>query len=57
MDTALADPAAATLLRAEVDAAVAQGVFGSPFVIADGEPFFGVDNLELLDQWLASGGW
>ena len=57
VETALADPAAATLLRTEVDAAVAQGVFGSPFVIADGEPFFGVDNLELLDHWLASGGW
>ena len=51
-----ADPAAAALLRAEVDAAVAEGVFGSPFVIADGEPFFGVDNFELLDEWLARGG-
>jgi 2-hydroxychromene-2-carboxylate isomerase len=53
----LQDPQAALLLRAEVDAAVAAGAFGSPFVIADGEPFFGVDNLELLDEWLASGGW
>lgn len=53
----LADPEAAALLRAEVDAAVAAGAFGSPFVIADGEPFFGVDNLEALDEWLARGGW
>jgi 2-hydroxychromene-2-carboxylate isomerase len=53
----LADPAAAGLLRAEVDTAVAAGAFGSPFVIADGEPFFGVDNLELLDAWLERGGW
>jgi len=52
----LADPAAGDLLRAEVSAAVAAGAFGSPFVIADGEPFFGVDNLELLDEWLAGGG-
>lgn len=56
-DEALADPRAAALLRGEVDAAVARGVFGSPFVIADGEPFFGVDNLELLEEWLARGGW
>ena len=57
VDAGLADPAAATLLRAEVDAAIAAGAFGSPFVIVDGEPFFGVDNLELLEQWLACGGW
>lgn len=57
VDTALADPAASALLRAEVDAAVAAGAFGSPFVIVDGEPFFGVDNLELLEEWLARGGW
>lgn len=57
VESALADPAASALLRAEVDAAVAAGAFGSPFVIVDGEPFFGVDNLELLDEWLARGGW
>lgn len=56
-EAALADPAAASLLRAEVESAIAMGAFGSPFVIADGEPFFGVDNLELLDEWLARGGW
>jgi 2-hydroxychromene-2-carboxylate isomerase len=54
---AVAAPDAAALLRAEVDAAVARGVFGSPFFIADGEPFFGLDNLELLDEWFARGGW
>lgn len=53
----LAAPEAAALLRAEVDAAVAAGAFGSPFVIADGEPFFGLDNLESLDEWLGAGGW
>jgi 2-hydroxychromene-2-carboxylate isomerase len=57
LDAGLADPAASTLLRAEVDAAIAAGAFGSPFFVVDGEPFFGVDNLELLEQWLASGGW
>ena len=57
VDKGLSDPAAAALLRAEVDAAIAAGAFGSPFFIVDGEPFFGVDNLELLEQWLARGGW
>lgn len=34
-------------------AALARGVFGTPFVIADGEPFWGGDRLDLLDEWLA----
>ena len=50
-------PEAAALLREEVDAAIARGAFGSPYFIVDGEPFFGVDNLELLDEWLGRGGW
>lgn len=47
----------AALLRAEVDAAISSGVFGSPFFIVDGEPFFGVDKLELIEHWLEEGGW
>jgi len=30
----------------EVDAAVARGVCGSPYVVIDGEPFWGVDRFE-----------
>jgi 2-hydroxychromene-2-carboxylate isomerase len=52
----IADPEASTWLRREVDGAIAAGAFGSPFIIVDGEPFFGVDNLE-LDEWLERGGW
>lgn len=44
-------------LRAEVDSAMARGVFGSPFFIVDGEPFWGVDRLDQLERWLATGGW
>ncbi len=44
-------------LREAVAASLARGVFGAPFIIADGEPFWGSDRLELLDQWLAAGGW
>lgn len=48
---------AADLLRVAVDASLAKGVFGSPFVIVDGEPFFGVEKLELMEEWLKTGGW
>lgn len=57
VERALADAQVSALLRAEVDAAVARGAFGSPFFIVDSEPFFGVDKLELIDEWLACGGW
>ncbi len=39
------------------DQALAKNVFGSPFFIADGEPFWGWDRLPMLDQWLSTGGW
>jgi 2-hydroxychromene-2-carboxylate isomerase len=51
------DGVAAGLLRRNVDESLKQGVFGSPFFIADGEPFFGVEKLPLLEEWLATGGW
>ena len=45
------------LLRAAVDRSLALGVFGSPLFIVDGEPFFGLEKMELLEEWLAAGGW
>jgi len=51
------DPAVKDRLRQEVEAAIAKGVFGSPFVIVDGEPFWGADRLDQIDRWLATGGW
>lgn len=44
-------------LRAETDGAVARGVFGAPFIVVDGEAFWGVDRLWMVDEWLARGGW
>jgi 2-hydroxychromene-2-carboxylate isomerase len=44
-------------LRDSVSKALERGVFGSPFIIVDGEPFWGSDRLELVDEWLSSGGW
>ncbi|MEO8507434.1 MAG: 2-hydroxychromene-2-carboxylate isomerase [Betaproteobacteria bacterium] len=43
-------------LKREVESAIAAGVFGSPFVIVDGEPFWGLDRFDQLDRWLGSGG-
>jgi 2-hydroxychromene-2-carboxylate isomerase len=42
-------------LRAEVEQAMQRGVFGSPFVIADGELFWGVDRFEQLEAFLKNG--
>ena len=44
-------------LREATDEALARGVFGSPFFIVDGEPFWGHDRLEHVERWLATGGW
>ena len=44
-------------LRSAVDASLKAGIFGSPTVVVDGEPFWGVETFDLLEQWLASGGW
>jgi 2-hydroxychromene-2-carboxylate isomerase len=54
---ALQQPAVKDRLRVETEAAMARGVFGSPFLIVDGEPFWGADRLEQVDLWLQRGGW
>lgn len=50
------DQAIKDLTRAEVDKAVAAGVFGSPYIVVDGEPFWGTDRFDQLERWLATGG-
>lgn len=57
MAAALASPAIKDKLRAMTDEALARGVFGAPFIIVDGEPFWGADRLPMVDTWLQSGGW
>ncbi|MGL4767187.1 MAG: 2-hydroxychromene-2-carboxylate isomerase [Formosimonas sp.] len=39
-------------IRAETDLATAKGVFGSPFILLDGEPFWGFDRLDQLEAAL-----
>ena len=42
-------------LKAANDAAIAAGVFGAPFFMVDGEPFWGNDRRVQIERWLASG--
>ena len=53
----VADQAVKDKTKAEVDAAIAKGVFGSPFIVIDGEAFWGMDRLDQVEKWLATGGW
>ena len=57
VDLALQDQRIKDLLRREVDGAIAKGVFGSPYIIVDGEPFWGFDRLDDVALWLEMGGW
>jgi len=44
-------------LKAETQAAIDRGVFGSPFIFVGDEPFWGNDRIDQLDRWLETGGW
>ena len=55
MFAALSDDGVKALFRQEVDAALKRGVFGSPYVIVDGEPFWGVDRFDQIERWLTRG--
>jgi 2-hydroxychromene-2-carboxylate isomerase len=54
---ALEDPALKARAKKEVEGAIQAGVFGSPFFIVDGEPFWGVDRMPMLEEWIRTGGW
>jgi 2-hydroxychromene-2-carboxylate isomerase len=53
----IGDQATKDRTKAEVDKAIAIGAFGSPYIVIDGEPFWGSDRLDQIDKWLATGGW
>jgi len=54
---AIDDPQFKEALKNEVTGAIEKGVFGSPFFIVDGEPFWGADRMAMLEEWLKTGGW
>jgi 2-hydroxychromene-2-carboxylate isomerase len=43
-------------LRNETQNAIDCGAFGSPYVVVDGEPFWGHDRLDQIEHWLKTGG-
>ena len=50
------DPAIKDALKREVEEAIRAGVFGSPYVVVDGESFWGHDRFDQLERWLATWG-
>jgi 2-hydroxychromene-2-carboxylate isomerase len=52
LDDALARPDVKDTLRANFDAAIADGVFGVPTIVAGGEVFWGNDATALFEAWL-----
>jgi 2-hydroxychromene-2-carboxylate isomerase len=54
---AMADQRIKDRLKELTQAAIERGVFGSPFVFVDGEPFWGSDRLDQVEEWLVTGGW
>jgi 2-hydroxychromene-2-carboxylate isomerase len=49
------DPAWKLHLKQVNESAVAAGVFGAPFFIIDGEPFWGNDRKPQIERWLSGG--
>ena len=49
------DTAWKAALKAANDAAIALGVFGAPYFIIDGEPFWGNDRRAQIERWLEKG--
>lgn len=54
---AVQEPIIKQRLKVETELALERGVFGSPFVFIDDEPFWGSDRLDEIDRWLHTGGW
>jgi 2-hydroxychromene-2-carboxylate isomerase len=49
------NPACKARLKSANDAALAAGVFGVPFFVVDGEPFWGNDRRVQIERWLDKG--
>jgi 2-hydroxychromene-2-carboxylate isomerase len=56
LEAALQSPEIKARLKEACEDAVKAGVFGSPHVIIDCEPFFGADRLPQIERWLETGG-
>lgn len=56
LTAALASTELKERLKRENEAAIADGVFGAPWIVVDGEAFWGADRLPQIDKWLETGG-
>jgi 2-hydroxychromene-2-carboxylate isomerase len=54
-EAAWSDPVWKQRLKAENEAAIGAGVFGAPFFVVDGEPFWGNDRRPQIERWLEKG--
>ena len=54
-EAAWSDPPWKARLKAECDAAIAAGMFGAPWIVVDGEPFWGNDRKAQIERWLSQG--
>jgi 2-hydroxychromene-2-carboxylate isomerase len=57
LTAAIESPEIKALAKTMSEQAIERGVFGSPWMFVDGEPFWGWDRLGMLDDWLSRGGW
>ena len=53
LEAGLQDPQTKAALKTRTDEAIDRGIFGSPFMVVDGEAFWGVDRLDQLAWRLA----
>jgi 2-hydroxychromene-2-carboxylate isomerase len=49
------EPAIKDKLKTLNEQALARGVFGAPYIVVDGEPFWGADRLPQIARWLERG--
>ncbi len=54
-EAAWGDPQWKARLKRANDEALAAGVFGAPYFVVDGEPFWGNDRKAQIERWLAQG--
>lgn len=57
IEAGIGESAVKNKLKEVNEEAIQRGVFGSPFVIVDGQSFWGTDRLWMVEEWLETGGW
>ncbi|HKC49278.1 MAG TPA: 2-hydroxychromene-2-carboxylate isomerase [Myxococcota bacterium] len=57
LSAAIETPEIKALAKSMSEHAIGRGVFGSPWMFVDGQPFWGWDRLAMLDDWLSRSGW